>query len=941
MRRLLYISLMILFPWTLSAQILSDENLKKVLDRLESEGAISVHNAEIYLKDSILAKSVVRQPQGFVDVNCPWLHVCEPFFEDTDINSVKKAKRARLIFKRRFYFELSQDKSFKQDVYRSGPKRWSFYNPYEYLKEGTWYWRYGVADPDTPDKPVWNEEIYQFIITGNEHKISIPPKPEVFLNQVLSRPAPTYMLLNEEFGKLLPEKEWPEMVTQARKVYGRYLSNDTKMSYTVSDQDAIDAGYVDKNGKANAALLFYRHQMNTKLLQCSRYISNLIGGYVLIGDVQYRDKAIQKASDIIDFYETASFRIESLDTTLVVKKEVWTNPYMFNELIDIAPDAMTEVEREKVIGEQYPDTWLSPVDFESAEHSIYDQHLWQEIANKFKIPMTYARYSEEAREEMKWIYELWCFRVPNLGRNDGGSLEGDGYLGVHDSYLGALPWLIYKLTGYNYIISRRWFDNLGKYLQYDNPFGTSICGFCDGDGYATTLPYAIESFARMNPDNYWNLWRFKNTARRTANEFTGDLGKNNKAISLLSLMEHFPVPDTTNLEPPKMLAAVFRDIGEVDMHTDFVHAGTNLHVMMHSSPYGSSMHTHPCQNAFNLAYGGQDIFWKTGFYNGGNFHNLFSYKCSRAHNTIIAGGMVQGFQRSAYGYMPRFATGDKISYAVGDASNAYNGKNRYDDGKSTINEMWKPEYGFGKPGVTKFRRHLMMLRPGYVLIYDELEADKAITWEFRLHSRRWMKKLDDGRLLGKNDHGSASVKMYCLAPVETTLVDKYLPYIRDEKEALKTYGADTWNMSPVDDENKLPKPIPEHYHGMFTTKEYQTMRFLTLIKIHPDETDTDFVPEAAPEAVMVNGMATLQLDGYTVKVQLDGNQPSYIEVHDAEGTAALVSGNAAETLQLGNETKKAKLKGSTLLLEKNTHKGDIFVETTDSIPDMLIFGNKF
>lgn len=941
MSRYLYFILLSLFPWMLSAQVLSEENLRKVLQQLESEGRISVNNAEISLNDSTLAMNVVRQPQGFVDVNSPWLHVSVPFYDENDINSVKKAKRARLIFKRRFYFELSQDKSFQRDVYRSGPKRWSFYNPYEYLEKGTWYWRYGVADPDTPDKPVWNDEVYQFIITGNEHKIPIPPKPEVFLNQILSRPSPTYMLLNEEFEKLLPDKEWPEMANWARRMYSRYLENDLPMNFTVSDQDAIDAGYKDENGKANAELLFYRKRMNTLLSQCTRYISNLIGGYVLLGDVRYRDMAIQKATDIIKFYETASFYIESLNKTLVLKEEVWTDPYMLKELIDIAPDAMTEVEREKVINEQYPADWSAPIDFESAEHTVYDQHLWQEIANKFKIPMTYARYREEAREEMKWVYELWCFRVPNLGRNDGGSLEGDGYLGVHDTYLGALPWLIYKLTGFNYMLSRRWFENLGKYLQYDNPFGTNISGFCDGDGTATTLPYSMESFARMNPTNYWNLWRFKNTPRTDYKSFTADLGKNNKALSMLSLMTQFPVPDTTGLEPPKVLAAIFRDVGEVDMHTDFLNKEKDFQVMMHSSPYGSLMHTHPCQNAFNLAYGGQDIFWKAGFYNGGSLHNLLSYKCSRAHNTIIADGMVQGFNRSAYGYMPRFATGDKISYAIGDASNAYNGENRYNDGKSSNPKLWQPLYGFGKPGVKRFRRHLAMLRPNYVLIYDELEADKPITWQFRIHSRRNMKLLEDGRLMSRNDFASASVKMYCLEPFETSLVDKDLPFIRDENEALETYGADVWKMSPVDDENKLPKPIPSHYHGMFTTDKFQKMRFFTLIKIHPDETDENYVPEAAPEAVIVDGMATLHLEGYTVKVQLDGNKPSYIEVHDTEGIAALVSGSAAETLQLGNVEKKAKVKGSTLLLENQTHRGDIFVETSDSIPDMLIYGNKY
>lgn len=73
----------------------------------------------------------------------------------------------RLKYKRFFYFELSQDPNFQKDVYRSGAKRWLFYHPYEHLKKGTWYWRYGVADPDTPTTPEWVNKTYSFIIRGN------------------------------------------------------------------------------------------------------------------------------------------------------------------------------------------------------------------------------------------------------------------------------------------------------------------------------------------------------------------------------------------------------------------------------------------------------------------------------------------------------------------------------------------------------------------------------------------------------------------------------------------------------------------------------------------------------------------------------------------------------------------------------------------------------
>lgn len=44
------------------------------------------------------------------------------------------------------------------------------------------------------------------------------------------------------------------------------------------------------------------------------------------------------------------------------------------------------------------------------------------------------------------------------------------------------------------------------------------------------------------------------------------------------------------------------------------------------------------------------------------------------------------------------------------------------------------ENGFGATPLTKYRRHILMLHPATVLIYDELEASEAVRWEWLLHS---------------------------------------------------------------------------------------------------------------------------------------------------------------------------------------------------------------
>lgn len=907
-------------------------------------------SSEIFLKDAQLVSTEIEKPQpvGMVDENPPWLHVNIPILDGSETsNSAKKAKLDRLKFKRQFYFKLSQDSTFKDGVFESGPKRWAFYNTYEHLKTGKWFWIYGVADPETPHLPKWHSEVFSFIISGKERLTPIPPKPDDFCSAVVSRAAPVFQIFREEFGRLLPVNTWPEMADWGGVYFRKKLDEDMPMSYDVSDQDAIDKNYVDDNGKITAQKIFYRQVMNDKLTLRKRYINDLVAGYLLLGEKEFIHMAIDKCRDLLSFYKTGSFYINSLNETLVLRNEVWDTPYELKNFIDICPEVLTEAEKKEITNDVYSPDWMWPKDFEYAEHVVFDQHMWQQFLDKLKDPLIFARESEKAREELKYAYELWLYRAPALSRTDGGSLEGDGYLGVHDSYLATIPWLIYKLTGYNFFTSHPWFSNHGKYLTYINPFGTAGNAFCDGDTDGATMPYLMEMMAYMVPQNYWNLWRFRTIGRRPYKNFTADLGKKDIALALLSLWSQIPAPDMLNLKPPAELASYFPDVGEVGMHTDLGNMANNLHVVMHSSPYGSTTHLHPCQNAFNIAFGGQDLFWKTGYYNGGEWHNQLSYKNSRAHNTIMADGLVQGFHRSAYGWMPRFVHGDRISYALGDASNAYNDQNNYKSDKykdANGNFLlanvvpYTKEYGFGNPGVTKFRRHIVMLRPSHVLIYDELEAEKPITWEFRLHSRRYMKQLGDAWLMGKNDFAVASAKMFCQAAVNTTLKFEYL---KNEREPgyVKPAPGDAWLMRPIDDENKLPKPIPQHYHGAFSTQgRFSKMRFLTVIEIFPGK-DISFVPNEL--TATGDDLITVHIGDFTVMAQLNGEKPSFLSVKNMEGSVAFVTGTAAESVTLGGQTKKAQLSGSTILFEKNTFKGDIFIEAVDKLPDALVFGNTY
>jgi hypothetical protein len=121
------------------------------------EGVRRTGPSELRIERKTIAEPVLARPvpQGVVDVNPPWLHVRVP------LPDTKSALRAQK-WHRRFYFKLSRDPQLKTDVLESGPKRWSFYNPFRKLEAGDWHWTYAVAPAETPDRPAWTNAVYTF-----------------------------------------------------------------------------------------------------------------------------------------------------------------------------------------------------------------------------------------------------------------------------------------------------------------------------------------------------------------------------------------------------------------------------------------------------------------------------------------------------------------------------------------------------------------------------------------------------------------------------------------------------------------------------------------------------------------------------------------------------------------------------------------------------------
>ena len=860
-------------------------------------------------------------PQGLVDANPPWLHVHVPLPEG------KQAARTQK-WNRRFYFRLSQDPQFRKDVIESGPKRWSFYSPFRTLGKGTWYWTYGVALAQSPEQPVWAKEVFSFEIDDRAFAPPIPPTAEQAVAAIRQRDkGPVAICTSEDIGRMLPEKTWPELAAQMKLDAQKALADGERpVQIEISDTD-----YPTHLGK-NPTEVYFTLRMRSLFTAEERRVDSLLRGYLLTGDERYAKLGVQRAIELEQLRLHKSYSI--LGKQIPMSRSAFYNTVPLLMLDAFYTDLPAEQQKTFVElalslmdkrGEGHPHL------HDQLEHAHFNQHDWQgDIKNLIVGSVILGRHRPEFEEWFKYAYELWLYRSPALSRTDGGSMDGNGYLGVHDEPLTHINWMLHRLTGFNYFRYKQWYANFPAYMSSINVVGNPGAPFSDGGDASPGVPYLTEMLAHMCPENAAHLWRFKSQGRRQASEFSKDLVKGYKAMDLLLLWRHFKTPDVSGARPPSESAAVFRDVGMAAMHSDIADPSRNLMVNFSSAPNGSFQHLHPSQNAFCIAYGGEPLFWRSGYYNGGQIHDALSYKASRAHNTIMVDGLMQGFDLGAYGWLPRFATGRRISYVLGDASHAYNGrfpKYGIDDPDKPLEPGFQKlgvpitrENGFGKPGVTRFRRHMIMLRPSHVLIYDELEAAMPVTWTYMLHSLKPIRQLGNDSFAGANEHAAGYARLFCQTPVAGTVTDQFFA-------------------TPVDEENKRGGANPPNWHiSISTADKLAATRFLSVIAIAPGkQLDDEPIKLQAQGA----GRIQLRLGDFTISAELDPAKPSFLDVRDHAGTCALVAGQAAQSIALGGQERTAASAGATLLWEKSPGSEEIFCEEVDQLPDVLRYGNRY
>lgn len=712
----------------------------------------------------------------------------------------KKVDKSRLKYRLRY----SQDAAMKNKVVQA-ETRWPFFNPEQDLAPGVWYWQYGYVQEG---KTVWSSKL-QFTVEANPDKFC-PPSFKT-MQASLSKVHPRILVQKDKWASFMKS-------SRSKSEYKWYLESADKVLKTpmksVNDINSKLAAGLDNEMQRNAMLTRESRRIIDKE---EENIEVLIRAYLLTQDTRYSKEAVKRILEMVSWDENKNVKGDFNASTMLSLSSL-----AYDSLYGLLDDAQkqTLLKEIKKRGSEFYENFNNRL-----ENHIADNHVWQMNLRIF----TFAAFSvygdlPEADLWADYCYNLWLARFPGLNK-DGAWHNGDSYFTVNTRTLVEIPYFYTTVTGFNFF-SDPWYQGSAMYTIYQQPPFSKSGG--NGSGHQSKLtPSTIrvgyaDALARMTGNTY-----AADYVRRIAT--TPDFHKRHlmaKAGSLawFRLQCDKPLPEGEGLTGLPF-GYVFPESGLASFMTNWDRVGGNAMFSFRSSPYGSTSHAIANQNAFNTFYGGSSLFYSSGHHIAFvDKHSMLSHRSARAHNTILVNGMGQRIGTEGYGWIPRYYVGEKIGYILGDASNAYG---------EEISPLWlargkesgieyTPANGWDKNHLKTFRRHTVALgKSGLVFIYDELEADEPVTWDYLLHTvinpMKVMKNEKYMHIQATNKNGASEAYLFAHGTLQTDTTSQFF--------------APAVNWLRADAKGQFAA-YPNHWHFKATSGKQQICRFATIINTH-------------------------------------------------------------------------------------------------------------
>ncbi len=358
--------------------------------------------------------------------------------------------------------------------------------------------------------------------------------------------------------------------------------------------------------------------------------------------------------------------------------------------------------------------------FESNPH---DSHAGRILGFLGEASLAFCHEWPEARKWLDYVLQVFWAVYPAWAKDDGGWHEGPSYWSYYMEFVLHFVAPLRNASGID-LMEKPFFRNTPYYKLYTNPPYAKTSPFGDGEHSGPTrgMGQLMYQFSALLNDPYLRWY---------ADFMKADAGAGPLGFALEGKAP--PARSPSDLPANRY----FPGVGLVSLHTKLGDPENDIHFLFHSDPYGTISHAHADQNAFTIEAFGEALAIKSGYYPwyGSDHHRNWSWQTKSSNCITIDGGKGQPpHDPLAKGQIIAFRSWDEYDYVAGDATEAYRGL------------------------LTKFHRHVIRVRPGIFVIFDDLAAPQRVKFEWWLHSLSEM-ELDEKNQTVTVSQGDARLRV--------------------------------------------------------------------------------------------------------------------------------------------------------------------------------------
>ncbi|MFC1562721.1 DUF4962 domain-containing protein [candidate division KSB1 bacterium] len=580
-----------------------------------------------------------------------------------------------------YTLQISRDKNFSSGVITKKGIDISSYALAQSLELGEWFWRYGVENGET----IYSKA--RRFIVPSDVKIRVFPDIKQVINSI-PKSRPKLFILKDEIESYRNRAEYGDL-----KELCSDIKNDIEkhIGEELVKEPKFVKGIGPEFGEYSWRVIYDATIPPVDLTEMFGLV------YLLTGDKKYGEEAKRRV---------VHFSLWNPDGSTSDRAHDEPAMRILNKCIrayDWAYELFTPEEREivkksmKIRATRFYERLKYRTDREYHSYN-YGSHEGRITGFLGQAAVCFAGEWDEAEDWLKYVLTIHWNLWPAWAKEDGGWHQGPSYWNGYMNYVLHFIAAVKKATAID-LMGKNFFQNTPYYILYTNPPYGRMSPFGDGENGPPSKRRGelMYRFSSLLNDSYVR-WYADYMGVGHGRDILGILLKNDdikgRSPSGLPQSRYFP------------------GVGLVSLHTNLGDADEDIHFLFHSDPYGGVSHGHPDQNAFTIEAFGEPLAIASGYYPWyGSDHHMNWSRQTKSSNSITIGGW-NGQERvaSAKGKVVSFENRDIYDYILGDATQAYMGL------------------------LNKFHRHVIHIRPGVYVIYDDLEAPEPVTFEWWLHA---------------------------------------------------------------------------------------------------------------------------------------------------------------------------------------------------------------